>query len=106
MSKGGVLLAVGVGVAVVVVGGVAMAATSSQPITRPNLAPPPPPPPQQTLGQALVGTAFNEGSKVYEGLTGTKLSAKTVAADIATGGIYSNAKAAVNVGKKILGSIF
>lgn len=106
MSKGAVIVVVGVGVAIVLFGGVAMAATSSKPVIRPDLAPPPPPPAPPTLGQRLVQEGYTETKKAYETLTGTPLSTKTVVADVATGGLYSNSKIAINYGKKIWNSIF
>jgi hypothetical protein len=110
MSKGGVIVVVGVGVAVVLIGGVALAATSSKPVTMPNLAPPPPPPPLPSLGSAIVngaGSLYDEANKnpIFRTYTGGQ-SFKDTVKDWAINPYYSTAKGAKNLGKKIIGSIF
>jgi hypothetical protein len=105
MSKGAVIAAVVVG-GVVILGGATLAMAAPKPVILPDLGPPPPAPPRDSLGQAIVKEGFAEASKAYEGLTGSKLTPKTVALDVATGGIYSNAKVVTNAAKKVWNSIF
>lgn len=103
MSKGAVVALV-VGGAVLLVGGIAYAASPSAASLRPALPPPPPPPPpslNQTIYQAGAD-ATKLGLSVYEKATGSKLTGKDVALTVATGGIYPQAKA---VGH-FLGSLF
>lgn len=108
MSKGGVILVVGVGAAVVLIGGIAMAATG--PATVPILAPPPPPPAPPSLGTALVQGSvdlYNQANKnEWVNAYTNGQSAGGFAKDYLINPYYSLGKGAYGVGKKLLGKIF
>lgn len=109
MSKGGVIVLVGVGAAVILIGGVALASTS-KPVTRPLTAPPPPPPPVSSLGSFIVnegGNLYDEANKnpIFNTYTGGS-SFKTYVKDYAINPYLPLAKAGYKGVKKIFGSIF
>ena len=110
MSKGAVIAGVVV-VVVVIVGGGALAMASSKPVILPDLAPPPPPPAPPSLGTFIVGQGFDLAKDAYNNpyvktYTGGEAAAPYIVKNVATGGLYGTAKGIVNVGKKLLGSIF
>jgi hypothetical protein len=102
MSKGAVLVAVGVG-AVILIGGVAYAfAADSKPIPPPLVpaAPPPPPPSLNGTIYAAGAAAANQGVKAYEAAVGHKLTAKDIIYNVGTGGLYGNYQAVTHfIGK-------
>jgi hypothetical protein len=103
MGKTGVIALV-VGGVVLLVGGVAWAASPSVPEFKP-LVPGAPPPPPPTLNQTIYEagrTATQIGVQGYTALTGSRPTTKDVALTVATGGIYPQAKAALHV----LGKLF
>lgn len=98
---------------VVILGGtvIAFAAGSKPAVGGPQYIPPPPPPPPLTPGGLLVtagGQLLDQlgHNDVVTTYTGGEKAAPYIIKNIATGGLYGTAKGAVNVGKKIISSIF
>jgi hypothetical protein len=106
MSKGAII-AGGAVLAVVVIGGAALAfASTPAPSKYPNLGPPPPPPPDGTLGSAIAQLGAGALDKlghndVVKTLTDSESAGSYVAKNVATGGLYSVYAGAKGVLSKI-----